>query len=220
MKNRCSKRIFDLLASVPGLLFISPGVLLIAFLVRIKLGSPVIFCQVRPGLHGQPFTMYKFRTMTEERDSNGELLSDAKRLTPFGKLLRSTSLDELPALINVIKGEMSLVGPRPLLMEYLPKYTPVQGRRHDVFPGITGLAQINGRQNITFSRRLEYDIWYVDNQSLLLDLKILFLTFYRVLQREGVKSGQDVQEVDDLGLTTTVSSNNVGDRSESNENHP
>lgn len=202
MKNRCSKRIFDLLASVPGLLFISPVGLLIAFLVRIKLGSPVIFCQVRPGLHGQPFTMYKFRTMTEERDSKGELLSDVKRLTPFGKLLRSTSLDELPALINVIKGEMSLVGPRPLLMEYLPKYSHEQARRHEVLPGITGLAQISGRQNIPFSKRIEYDVWYVDNQSIFLDSKILWKTTLRVVKKDGYSSTQEIEDVDDIGLNS------------------
>jgi sugar transferase EpsL len=176
--------------------------------VRIKHGSPVIFCQQRPGLNGKPFMMYKFRTMTEDRDAAGKLLQDADRLTPFGRFLRSTSLDELPELINVLKGEMSLVGPRPLLMEYLDKYTVTQSRRHEVRPGITGWAQVNGRQNVKFSKRFEYDVWYVDHQSLFLDLKILFLTFFRVLKSDGVKSGQDVKEIDDLGLSKSTTKGN------------
>jgi sugar transferase EpsL len=195
------KRLFDIIATTLGLVVLWPLMLFLTLLVRIKLGSPIFFRQQRPGLHGKPFIMYKFRTMTDERDSSGNLLPDADRLTSFGRFLRSTSVDELPELLNVIKGEMSLVGPRPLLMEYLDRYTPTQARRHEVRPGITGWAQVNGRQNIKFSKRLEYDVWYVDRQSLLLDLNILLLTFSRVLKSEGVKSGQDVQEVDDLGLS-------------------
>jgi sugar transferase EpsL len=202
------KRFFDVIASTLGLLVIWPLMLFLTLLVRIKLGSPIFFRQKRPGLHGKPFIMYKFRTMTDERDSSGNLLPDADRLTPFGKFLRSSSLDELPELLNVLKGEMSLVGPRPLLMEYLDRYTPTQARRHEVRPGITGWAQVNGRQNIKFSKRLEYDVCYVDRQSLLLDLKILLLTFYSVLKSEGVKSGQDVHEVDDLGVSERTTSEN------------
>lgn len=214
------KRFFDLVATILGLLLIWPVMLILSLLVRIKHGSPVFFRQQRPGLNSKPFMMYKFRTMTNERGTDGNLLPDKDRLTSFGRLLRSTSLDELPELINVLKGDMSLVGPRPLLMEYLGKYTFTQARRHEVRPGITGWAQVNGRQNIKFSRRLEYDVWYVDHQNFCLDLKILLLTLYRVMQREGVKSGQDVQEVDDLGLSVPVSSKNINKGSETNENYP
>jgi len=214
------KRIFDLIAASIGLLLLSPLLLVVSLLVRNRLGSPVLFRQVRPGLHGVPFKIYKFRTMTDKRDENGILLSDAERLTPFGRFLRSSSLDELPELFNVLKGEMSLVGPRPLLMEYLERYTPEQARRHEVRPGITGWAQVNGRQNIKFSKRLEYDVWYVDHQCFFLDMKILLLTFYRVLQQQGVKSGQDIQEVDDLGLYGDPAPKNAGERRITDENHP
>lgn len=214
------KRVFDFIAASIGLLLLSPLLLVVSFFVRNRLGSPVLFRQVRPGLHGVPFKIYKFRTMTDKRDENGILLSDAERLTPFGRFLRSSSLDELPELFNVLKGEMSLVGPRPLLVEYLERYTPDQARRHEVRPGITGWAQVNGRQNIKFSKRLEYDVWYVDHQSFFLDMKILFLTFYRVLQQEGVKSGQDIQEVDDLGLYGGPASKNTGEGRIPDENHP
>lgn len=153
-----------------------------------ELGSPVFFRQVRSGLHGQPFEMVKFRTMTDERGSDGELLPDAVRLTPFGRWLRATSLDELPELWNVLKGDMSLVGPRPLLMEYLPLYTPTQARRHEVRPGITGWAQVNGRNAQSWDERFSLDIWYVDNHSILLDLRILWMTVRKVLLREGISA--------------------------------
>ncbi len=166
----------------------SPVIVILSILVRIKLGSPIIFKQVRPGLNGCPFQMYKFRTMTDERDANGDLLPDAVRLTSFGRFLRSTSLDELPELWNVLKGEMSLVGPRPLLMEYLPRYTTEQARRHKVRPGITGWAQINGRNAIGWDEKFKLDVWYVDNQSLWLDLKILLLTVKKVFVREGISA--------------------------------
>jgi len=195
------KRLFDLAVTIPALIVLSPLLLVIALLVRWKLGAPVLFRQQRPGLHGQPFTPYKFRTMTDARDAQGNLLPDAERLTPLGRFLRSTSLDELPELVNVLKGEMSLVGPRPLLMAYLDRYTPEQNRRHEVRPGITGWSQINGRQGIPFSKRLELDCWYVDHQSFLLDLRILLLTIPQVFRAQGVILGQKVEEVDDLNLS-------------------
>lgn len=160
--------------------------LITAILVRYKLGSPVIFKQQRPGLHGKPFYLYKFRTMTDERDENGELLPDHLRLTPFGQFLQKFSLDELPQLFNVLKGDISLVGPRPLLMEYLELYTPEQARRHEVKPGITGWAQVNGRNAISWEEKFKLDVWYVDHQSFWLDLKILFLTVIQVLKSEGI----------------------------------
>jgi len=160
--------------------------LYLAWRVRRELGRPVLFRQVRPGLHGKPFMMYKFRTMTEERDAEGRLLPDEKRLTSFGAWLRSWSLDELPELFNVLKGDMSLVGPRPLLMEYLDRYTPEQFRRHEVKPGITGWAQINGRNAISWEEKFKLDVWYVDNWSLWLDMKIIALTFWKVIKREGI----------------------------------
>lgn len=186
------KRVFDLVLTVPGVLVISPLLLVLALMVRLKHGSPILFCQTRPGLHGEPFKMYKFRTMTDERDAAGNLLSDARRLTRFGKFLRSTSLDELPELINVLKGEMSLVGPRPLLMEYLPLYSEEQARRHAVRPGITGWAQVNGRNAISWDDKFKLDVWYVDNQSFLLDIKILWLTFAKVFKREGISQEGEV----------------------------
>jgi lipopolysaccharide/colanic/teichoic acid biosynthesis glycosyltransferase len=181
-----AKRFLDLLISSFVLIFLSPLLILIAVLVKIRIGSPMLFCQQRPGLHGEPFTIYKFRTMTDERDDQGNLLPDADRLTAFGNFLRSTSLDELPELFNVLKGEMSLVGPRPLLMEYLPRYTPEQMRRHEVRPGITGWAQVNGRNALTWEQKFEFDLWYVDHCNLWLDIKILVLTLIRVFQREGI----------------------------------
>ena len=180
------KRLFDLLVAVGLLLMLWPLMLCVALLVRWKLGSPVLFKQQRPGLHGKPFYIYKFRTMNDARDVSGELLSDAERLTPFGQLLRRFSLDELPQLFNVIRGEMSLVGPRALLMEYLPLYNPEQARRHDVKPGITGWAQVNGRNAISWEEKFAYDVWYVDHQSFLLDLKILWMTLMCVVSSEGV----------------------------------
>ncbi|MFE5321210.1 sugar transferase [Paenibacillus sp. NPDC056579] len=180
------KRLFDLSVAVPLLLLLLPCILLTAVLVRWKLGSPVIFKQQRPGLHGKPFSLYKFRSMNDARDSEGKLLPDSVRLTPFGQFLRKYSLDEFLQLINVIKGELSLVGPRPLLMDYLPLYTEEQSRRHLVRPGITGWAQVNGRNEISWEEKFKLDVWYVDNQSFLLDLKILALTFVKVLKTEGV----------------------------------
>lgn len=188
MVRRVGKRLFDVIASAVLLIVLSPLMLVIAALVWANAGSPVIFKQVRPGLHGRPFTLYKFRTMTDARDENGRLLPDEQRLTKFGRFLRSTSLDELPELFNVLKGDMSLVGPRPLLMEYLPLYTPEQARRHEVRPGITGWAQVNGRNAISWEEKFKYDVWYVDNWSLWLDLKILFMTIVAVLRRNGISA--------------------------------
>lgn len=182
------KRLFDLLLSLGGLLVLAPPLLLLWVLVRRKLGSPVLFRQVRPGLHGRPFMMVKFRTMTDERGADGELLPDAQRLTAFGRFLRASSLDELPELWNVLRGEMSLVGPRPLLMEYLPLYSPEQARRHEVRPGITGWAQVNGRNAVSWDERFKLDVWYVDHRSLWLDLRILWLTVRKVIVREGISA--------------------------------
>ncbi|MEC0706580.1 sugar transferase [Bacillus haynesii] len=187
-----AKRFFDLALSVILLVALSPAMILTACLIRWKIGSPVLFRQTRPGLNGEPFTLYKFRTMTDERDEAGNLLSDEKRLTKTGRLIRKTSLDELPQLINVIKGDLSLVGPRPLLMEYIPLYTKRQWRRHEVKPGITGWAQINGRNKVTWEEKFELDVWYVDHRSFLLDLKILLLTFVKVLKSEGVSQDRHV----------------------------
>jgi len=185
-KLRLSKHLFDFVAAVAALVVLSPVLAVLAVLVRVKLGTPVLFQQTRPGLLGRPFTIWKFRTMTNARKASGGLLSDAERLTPFGCFLRSTSLDELPELLNVLRGEMSLVGPRPLLPEYLPLYSEEQRRRHEVLPGITGLAQINGRNAMSWPRKFELDVWYVDHQSLWLDLKTIGLTLLKVLKREGI----------------------------------
>jgi len=180
------KRIFDVVASLLILLLLAPLLGLVALLVRIFLGGPILFSQQRPGLHGKPFTIYKFRTMTDARDAQGNLLPDAQRLTRLGRFLRRTSLDELPELFNVLKGEMSFVGPRPLLMQYLDRYTPEQMRRHEVKPGITGLAQVNGRNALTWEQKFALDVRYVDQWSLRLDLKIIVLTFWKVLTRQGI----------------------------------
>lgn len=189
------KRLFDLVLTIPGVLVISPLLLILTLLVLFKQGTPVLFCQTRAGLHGKPVEMYKFRTMIDKRDAGGNLLPDNQRLTAFGKFLRSTSLDELPELINVLKGEMSLVGPRPLLMEYLEHYTPEQARRHGVRPGITGWAQVNGRNAISWEEKFRLDVWYVDNQSLWLDIKILCMTLAKVCKREGIsQEGQVTAE--------------------------
>lgn len=188
MMQGTAKRLFDLLLTIPGLILLSPVLLLVACLVRVRLGSPVLFTQLRPGLHGRPFRMYKFRTMVDQRDGQGRFLPDEERLTPFGRLLRSTSLDELPELLNVLKGEMSLVGPRPLLMEYLERYTPEQARRHEVRPGITGWAQIHGRNQVSWEDRFMLDVWYVDHRTLWLDLRILLLTVVKVVRREGISA--------------------------------
>jgi sugar transferase EpsL len=180
------KRLLDLAITVPGLILISPLLGIVTLLVLLVHGHPVLFCQTRPGYRGKPFTVYKFRTMTSLRGNDGNLLPDSERLTRFGRFLRSLSIDELPELINVLRGDMSLVGPRPLLMQYLDRYTPEQARRHDVLPGMTGWAQVNGRNILTWEDKFRFDIWYVDNWSLWLDIKILILTFWRVLRREGI----------------------------------
>ena len=182
------KRYFDLVVAALALLALVLPLLVLCGLIRRKLGSPLLFRQVRPGLHGQPFEMVKFRTMTDERGADGALLPDAQRLTQFGQFLRASSLDELPELWNVLKGEMSLVGPRPLLMEYLPLYSPEQARRHEVRPGITGWAQVNGRNAISWADKFALDVWYVDNQTLWLDIKILWMTVRKVLVRDGISA--------------------------------
>jgi lipopolysaccharide/colanic/teichoic acid biosynthesis glycosyltransferase len=182
------KRVFDFVVASLALLLLALPLLALAWLIRRKLGSPVLFRQVRPGLQGRPFTMVKFRTMTDERGPDGALLPDAQRLTPFGRFLRASSLDELPELWNVIKGDMSLVGPRPLLMEYLSLYTPEQARRHEVRPGITGWAQVNGRNAISWADKFALDVWYVDHRSLWLDVRILWRTVRKVLVRDGISA--------------------------------
>lgn len=189
MRSLWLKRLLDFLGAFIGLVVLSPFIIVIALAVRVNMGGPVLFRQERAGLHGNPFILYKFRTMRDLRDLEGHLLPDEMRLTRLGHFLRSTSLDELPELFNVLKGEMSLVGPRPLLMEYLERYTPEQARRHEVKPGVTGWAQVNGRNAITWEEKFKLDVWYVDNWSLGLDLKILVLTFIKVLKREGISAG-------------------------------
>lgn len=183
-----TKRMLDVSGAAGGLLVLLPVLGAIAWAVVLRHGRPVFFSQTRPGLHGKPFRMIKFRTMTNARGPDGELLPDAERLTRLGRFLRSTSLDELPELWNVLRGDMSLVGPRPLLVEYLPLYTPEQARRHEVRPGITGWAQVNGRNALSWEEKFALDVWYVDNQSLWLDLKILWLTVWRVLKRDGISA--------------------------------
>ena len=182
------KRLFDITAAAIALLLLALPLLALTWLVRRKLGRPAFFRQVRPGLHGKPFEMVKLRSMTDARGPDGALLPDADRLTPFGRFLRSSSLDELPGLWNVLKGDMSLVGPRPLLVEYLPLYSPEQARRHEVRPGITGWAQVNGRNAIGWDDKFKLDVWYVDHRSLWLDLKILWLTVKKVLVRDGISA--------------------------------
>lgn len=180
------KRIFDLLVAVTALAILAPVLFGVAILIRLQIGSPVVFRQQRPGLGGRPFKMIKFRTMLDSRDASGNQRPDAERLTALGRTLRATSLDELPELWNVLKGDMSLVGPRPLLMEYLPLYTPEQARRHEVRPGITGWAQVNGRNAISWEDKFKLDVWYVENRSLWLDIKIMWLTVKKVLLRDGI----------------------------------
>lgn len=197
-----AKRVLDVVFAGGGLLVLTGPLLLLGLLVRSRLGSPVLFKQMRPGLGGQPFTMYKFRTMTDERGPDGELLPDAVRLTPFGKFLRSTSLDELPELWNVLRGDMSLVGPRPLLTSYLPLYNERQVRRHEVRPGVTGWAQVNGRNALSWEEKFEHDVWYVDNQTLILDLKILWMTLQKVFKREGISAAGDATMPIFKGSTT------------------
>lgn len=189
MYKKFVKRIFDIVGSFFLLLILSPILSIIAIIVRIRLGSPIIFKQQRPGLYGEIFSIYKFRTMTNEVDETGNMLPNAQRITPFGKLLRSTSLDELPELWNILKGDMSFVGPRPLLVKYLPLYSEEQQQRHLVRPGLTGLAQINGRNTVTWDEKFRYDIEYVQNISLLFDLKIILKTFWIVLTRSGITDG-------------------------------
>jgi sugar transferase EpsL len=181
------KRLFDFLVSLALFLALFPIFIVISMLVQLKLGSPIIFKQQRPGLYGKPFYLYKLRTMTTEKDHFGQLLPDYQRLTPFGKFLRKYSLDEYPQLINVIKGDISLVGPRPLLMEYLPLYTKEQSMRHNVRPGITGWAQVNGRNAVGWEEKFSLDLWYINNQSFPLDLKILILTIIKVIKKEGIQ---------------------------------
>jgi sugar transferase EpsL len=180
------KRLFDLTATIVGLVLISPILLIISLLVWIKLGRPILYRQQRPGLRGRPFSNYKFRTMTDMRDDSGKLLPDLDRLTGFGRFLRSSSLDELPELFNVVKGEMSLVGPRPLLMQYLDRYSVEQNRRHNVLPGITGWAQVNGRNALNWQDKFRMDVWYVDHWSFWLDIRILLMTIGKVFRREGI----------------------------------
>ncbi len=194
----------DVVLAVAALLLLFPFLLLIALFVWRNLGSPILFRQQRPGLHGKPFTLLKFRTMTDARDADGNLLPDEKRLTRFGQFLRRTSLDELPELFNVLRGDMSLVGPRPLLMHYLDLYTPEQARRHEVKPGITGWAQINGRNALSWEEKFELDVWYVDHVSLWLDLKILALTVWKVLRREGISQEGHATMAQFTGTTTNL----------------
>ena len=182
------KRGFDILIALIGLIIVLPIMLLISFAILFSMGWPLMFKQMRPGLYGKPFCIYKFRTMTFKTDESGNLLPDEQRLTRLGKFLRSTSLDELPELFNILKGDMSLVGPRPLLMQYLGRYTPEQARRHEMKPGITGWAQVNGRNAISWEEKFALDVWYVDNWSLWLDIKILALTVWKVICREGISS--------------------------------
>ena len=187
-----TKRVFDFTVALLLLVALGVPLLVVLGLVRLKMGSPVLFRQQRPGLHGRPFEMVKLRTMTNDRAANGSLLPDAQRLTAFGRFLRASSLDELPELWNVLRGDMSLVGPRPLLMEYLPLYSAEQARRHEVRPGITGWAQVNGRNAIGWDEKFKLDVWYVDNRSMWLDVRILFMTLQRVLQRDGISAAGEV----------------------------
>ncbi|MFH7349563.1 sugar transferase [Acinetobacter variabilis] len=186
------KRILDIIIASIALIILSPLYFYVAYKVRKNLGSPVIFRQVRPGLNGKPFEMVKFRTMTDERDEKGNLLPNEQRLPKFGKMLRATSLDEMPELWNVIKGDMSIVGPRPLLMEYLPLYNEEQAKRHNVRPGMTGHAQVNGRNAISWEKKFELDVWYVENQSIWLDFKIMLQTVKKVLIKEGINQSEEV----------------------------
>lgn len=193
------KWFFDFLISAVLFILLLPVFIIIAILVRFKLGTPIFFRQTRPGLHGKPFSLYKFRSMTGERDKKGALLPDAERFNRFSYLLRKSSLDELPELINVLKGDMSLVGPRPLLMRYLGRYNPEQARRHNIKPGITGWAQVNGRNSLSWQEKFKMDVWYVDNHSFWLDVKILFLTAIQVYKREGVNQEGHVTTEEFMG---------------------
>jgi len=215
------KRFLDLILTIPAFVLLSPVLIVTALLVRCKLGKPVLFTQQRPGLGGRPFKIFKFRTMSDARDADGALLPDSARLTRLGRFLRATSIDELPELFNVLKGDMSLVGPRPLLMQYLDRYTPEQARRHEVRPGITGWAQVNGRNSVRFSERFKMDVWYVDNMSMLLDCKIICLTFLSVLRRKGVRSDFDtcLNEIDDCGFYEKSSEAQTNNSKSANSDH-
>lgn len=191
MYRTFGKRLFDLTIIIPALIILLPVMLLVALLIRMKMGGPVVFVQERAGLHGRPFWLFKFRTMTDARDADGKLLSDHQRITPLGRFLRSTSLDELPGLLNVLRGEMSLIGPRPLLVKYLSRYTPEQNRRHEVKPGVAGLPALYGRSEQSWENSLAHDVWYVDHMSLWLDLKIIFGVLIVVFKREGVGRSAD-----------------------------
>jgi lipopolysaccharide/colanic/teichoic acid biosynthesis glycosyltransferase len=193
------KRIFDLTVVVVCLFFLVPFLLTFAVLIRLRLGSPVLFRQMRPGYLGKPFTLYKFRTMTDEKDEHGNLLPDSQRLTRFGGFLRRSSLDELPELLNILRGDMSLVGPRPLLMQYLPRYSAEQARRHHVLPGLTGWAQVNGRNALSWEDKFSLDVWYVDHWSMQLDLKILWQSIWKVLKREGIEAPDQVTPSEFMG---------------------
>ncbi|MFZ9201130.1 MAG: sugar transferase [Opitutales bacterium] len=194
-----AKRLFDILFSLGWLIVFSPLLLVVAVLVRVKLGSPVLFLHERPGKDGKPFRIVKFRTMTDARDASGNLLPDKDRLTPFGRFLRSSTLDEFPEMWNVLVGEMSVVGPRPLMMSYLPRYNAVQRRRMEVRPGVTGWAQINGRNAIDWDQKFALDVWYVDNQSMWLDLKIIYRTFFKVFARSGIDHSKEQPMPEFLG---------------------
>ncbi|MBW4619071.1 MAG: sugar transferase [Cyanosarcina radialis HA8281-LM2] len=197
--SRLLKSVLDKLVAAIALVIFSPIILVLAIAIYTRMGSPIVFTQPRPGKNGRIFTFYKFRTMTDERDARGNFLSDEERLTALGEFLRRTSLDELPQLGNVLKGDMSFVGPRPLMVEYLPRYNAQQARRHEVTPGITGWAQINGRNEIDWPEKFKLDVWYVDNWSLWLDLKILFLTFWKVVRREGINQSGHATVEDFMG---------------------
>ena len=194
-----AKRVFDVVASLSALFLLSPLILVVAVVVRLKLGTPVIYKQERPGLHGEPFTIYKFRSMLDTTDEHGELLPSEERTTAFSERLRALSLDELPELVNVLKGDMSLVGPRPLMMEYLPRYSAEQARRHDVRPGVTGLAQVNGRNAISWEQKFALDVEYVDEHDLRMDLDILLRTVSIVVRKEGVNHGENVHMTEFMG---------------------
>jgi len=201
-------RVFDIVVALLALVTLAPVILALALVVRWRLGSPVLFRSVRPGLHGKPFEMVKFRSMTDARAPDGTLLSDAERLTQWGRFMRTSSLDELPELWNVLKGDMSVVGPRPLLMEYLPLYSAEQSRRHDVKPGITGWAQVNGRNALSWEDKFALDVWYVDHRTFWLDLRILWLTVKKVLAREGISADGEATMPKFTGSTTALASEN------------
>jgi len=203
------KRLFDVISSTAGLIVISPLLVVLAVLVRLKLGSPILFCQQRPGLGGKAFVIYKFRTMTDQRDASGNLLPDSQRLPAFGRFLRSTSFDELPELLNVLKDDMSIVGPRPLMMKYLSRYSPEQARRHEVKPGITGWAQINGRNAISWEDKFKLDVWYVDNWTLWLDVKIILKSIWMVVTKQGITQQGRATMDEFMGTQQKTASSNV-----------